>query len=190
MSTGGVANEPVPDRELLGLARSVLEGEAFEVEMVEGTVPLLLAENRYFVVAVVATATITDLINVESPASDELAQRVSRGDAGPKLWDAYLVLLTQERSPDAARFTRELYQINYDTSRLRRLAHTGVPKTLTGVRTALTPFVRPISLEGPVVAIDPFDSVAMSLVRRGVDQDFAAKAIEAFRYGGDVGDVI
>ena len=27
--TGDDANEPIPDRELLGLARSVLEGEAF-----------------------------------------------------------------------------------------------------------------------------------------------------------------
>ena len=188
--TGDDANEPIPDRELLGLARSVLEGEAFEIELIEGTVPLLLAENSYFIVGVVATATIRDLIDVEGPASHDLAQRVSVGDAGPKLWDAYLVLLTQERSPDAGRVTRDLYQINYDTSRLRRLAHTGVPGTLTGVRTALTPFVRPITLDSPVVNVDPFESMVQSLVRRGVDKDVASKAVEAFRHGGDVGDAI
>ncbi len=182
--------ELIPDRELMGLARSVLEGEAFTVEMIEEPIPLLLAENSYFIVGVVATATIKDLIGVEGPAAHELAQRVAVGDAGPKLWDAYLVLLTQERSPDAGWVTRDLYQINYDTSRLRRLAHTGVPCTLTGVRTALNPFVRPITLDSPVVNIDPFVPMVASLVRRGVDKGVASKAVQAFRQGGDVSDAI
>ena len=185
--------ELIPDRELMGLARSVLESESFNVEIVEiaeGGIPFLLAENSYFIVGVVATATIRDLIGVEGPAAHDLAERVSAGDAGPKLWDAYLVLLTQELSPDAASVTRDLYQINYDTSRLRRLAHTGVPCTLTGVRTALNPFVRPITLDAPVVSTDPFESMTASLVRRGVDEDLASKAVQVFCQGGDVSDAI
>lgn len=179
---------PIPDRDLLGLARTVLVSEGFEVEMFEGEVPLLLAENKYFVVGVAATATIRDLIQAEGLAAQGLTERMSKADAGPKLWDAYLVLLTQERSPDAGSVTRELYQINYDTSRLRRLAHTGVPGTVAGVRTALTPFVRPITLDSPIVQIDPFDSMIASLTLQGVDRELAARAVDAFRQGGNVGD--
>lgn len=189
MSAGARA-EPLADSELLGLARSVLEAEGYEVELVEAELPMLLAENRYFILAVVATATIEGLIEVEGSASEDLVQRVSSGEAGPKLWDAYLVLMTQERSPDRSRVTRDLYEINYDTSRLRRLAHTGVPKTLSGVRNALTPFASPPVLERPMLNIDPFFALSKSLERRGVDENMANRAIEAFRQGGDLSDAI
>ena len=79
-------------------------------------------------------------------------QRLTASDAGPKRWDAYLILLTQERSPETSDTTRELFNINYDTTGLRRLAHTGVDATLTAVRQALIPFVAPIELDDPSVA--------------------------------------
>jgi len=54
------------DRELLSLATSVLEGELFRVESLDSNPTVLLAENQYFFVAVVATSTIEQLLIAES----------------------------------------------------------------------------------------------------------------------------
>lgn len=58
-----------------------------------------------------------------------LAQRIESAALGPKKWDTYLVLLTQEKSAEDDDVTRDLYAINFDRSRLRRIAHTGVDPT-------------------------------------------------------------
>lgn len=178
------------DRELLALARSVLVDEGYAVEEVTGNVGLLLAENPYFFVGVSATPTISQLMAAQSLAEATISDRLAEADPGPKRWDAYLILLTQERSPENKRTTRDLFEINYDTSNLRRIAHAGVPPTLTAVRAALTPFVAPIELDDPLILRDPFDPMVEALAARGVDRDFASRAIMAFKQGVPLGDVL
>jgi hypothetical protein len=178
------------DRELLALARSVFVDEGYAVEDVTGDISLLLAENPYFLVAVSATSTIAQLLLAEPLAEAAVSHRLAASDPGPKRWDAYLILLTQERSPENRQTTRDLFEINYDTSNLRRIAHAGVQATLAAVRDALTPFVAPIELDDPSIARDPFDAMVAALAARGVDRDLASRAAAAFKQGVPLGDVL
>src|SRR5690554_307514 len=89
------------DSDLLLLARDVLREAEFAVEEVAGETEILLAENRYFVVAVAATPTIDQLLLAEGTTEAALAKRLAESDAGPKLWDSYVVLLTQEHSVES-----------------------------------------------------------------------------------------
>lgn len=178
------------DRDLLALGRSVLLDEGYAVEDVTGDISLLLAENPYFLIAVTATSTIAQLLTAQSLAEARMAERLAASDPGPKRWDAYLILLTQERSPENKQTTRDLFGINYDTSSLRRIAHAGVQATLVGVREALTPFVAPIELDDPSIVQDPFDAMLLALAARGVDRDLAGRAIAGFKQGVPLGDVL
>lgn len=178
------------DDELLGLGRAVLAGQGFHVESVSEGIDLVLAENRYFVVAVAAMSTTRELILAEPLAFDALTQRIESVHLGPKKWDTYLVLLTQEKSSEDDDITRDLYAINYDTSRSRRIAHTGVDPSLEAVGLALAPFVEPeTSIAGPAHA-DPFNSLLRALVSRGIDHGLAQRAITAFEQGATLDDVL
>jgi hypothetical protein len=175
------------DAELLALARAVLVDEGYVVEDVAADgVPLLLAENRYFVLGVVAAATIAQIVVAEGWAEEFLAGRLRSADVGPKVWDAYLILLTQERLPEGGDATRKLFEINYDTRGIRRIAHAGVFPRLTDVRNALTPFVAPIELDDPTIATSVFESFIESLVARGIDREVAVRAVTASRQGADI----
>jgi hypothetical protein len=184
------AIDPGWDRELLALGRSVLLDEGFVVEEVQGEVSILLAENAYFLVGVCAAPTIEQMLAAQPLAEIAIAERFSATDPGPKRWDAYLVLLTQERSPESRRTTRELFEINYDTSSLRRIAHTGVQATLASVRDALSSFVRPVELDDPSIVRDPFDAMAEALAERGIERELAVRAITAFKQGVSLGDAL
>jgi hypothetical protein len=183
---------PVPraDPELLALARAVLESEDYALETLDRPMTMLLAENRYFLIAVVTTATIAQLLVAESLAEGVVAERLIDANPGPKRWDAYIVLLTQERSPETRKSTRELFDINYDTVRVRRIAHVGVDNRLDSVRTALAPFVAPIRLDDPILVADAFDALRDALAEKGVDREVAARAITAFRQGAKISDAI
>lgn len=185
-----VSSPPRSDDELLLIARTVLQEQGFHVETVTEGIDLVLAENRYFVVAVAATSTIRELILAEPVAFGALAQRTESATLGPKKWDTYLVLLTQERSPEEEAVTRELYAINYDTSRLRRIAHTGVDPTPDAVRHALAPFIEPAVSATAAVEADPFVSLLRTLVSRGVDPELAQRAVTAFEQGAMLDDVL
>jgi hypothetical protein len=178
------------DRELLALARSVLADEGYVIEQVDGEVALLLGENAYFLVGVSATPTIAQLLLAEPLAQSAISHRLVSSDPGPKRWDAYMILMTQERSPENPKTTRDLFDINYDTSGLRRIAHTGVQATLAGVRNALTPFVAPIELDDPSIGRDPFDAMVEALAARGVERDLGSRATTAFKQGVPLGDVL
>jgi hypothetical protein len=179
------------DDELLALARTILVDEGYAVEDVTADGPhLLLAENRYFVLGVVATATIAQIVIAEGWAEEFLVARLRSADIGPKLWDAYLILLTQERLPESGYATLELFQINYDTRGLRRMAHSGVFPRLADVRNALTPFVAPIELDDPTIATSAFESFIESLVARGIDREVAVRAVTASRQGADIVDAL
>lgn len=178
------------DDDLLLLATTVLSQHGFHVETIKQGIDLILAENPYFVVAVAATNTIPDLILAESVAFAAIAQRIDSATLGPKKWDTYLVLLTQDKSAEAEDMTRALYAINYDTSRLRRIAHTGVDATPEAVGHALAPFVTP---DAPVTSArqtDPVDSLLRALISRGVDEELAHRAIAAFEQGATLDDVL
>jgi hypothetical protein len=174
----------------MALARSVLVEEGYAIEEVAGDLALLLAENPFFLVGVSATPTIAQLLIAQPLAEAAISDRLAVSDPGPKRWDAYLILLTQERSLENKQTTRILFDINYDTSNLRRIAHAGVQATLMAVREALTPFVAPIELDDPSIARDPFDAMMETLAARGVDRDLASRAIAGFRQGVPLGDVL
>lgn len=178
------------DDELLRITKAVLSEQAFHVETVSGAIDLILAENSYFVVAVAAMNTIRDLILAEPLAFEALTQRIESAALGPKKWDTYLVLLTQEKSAEADDVTRDLYAINYDTSRLRRIAHTGVDPTPEAVSHALAPFVAPVTSTTPAASADALDSLLRALVSRGVDEELAQRAITAFEQGATLDDVL
>lgn len=178
------------DPELLAIAQTVLTGQGYRVERWGEPVDLVLAENAYFVVAVAATHTIQDLIYVQGVAESALTEHLASSAIGPKKWDAYLVLLTQERSPEDDATTRELYAINYDTARLRRIAHTGVDVTPESVSHALAPFVAPSEVATTDVHADPFAAFMDALEARGVDRDLANRAITAFEQGASLDDVL
>lgn len=178
------------DADLLSVAESILSDQGYLVEKLDNPMGLLLAENAYFVVAVVATHTIQDLRVSQGPAEEVLAERLATASIGPKKWDAYLVLLTQERSPEDDLTTRELYAINYDTTRLRRIAHTGVSVTPESVSHALAPFVAPLEGNATNIHEDPFARLLTALEVRGVDGDLANRAIAAFEQGASLDDVL
>lgn len=178
------------DEELLHLTRSVLLDQDFHVETVKGRVDLILAENRYFVVAIAAVSTIRDLVLAEPVAFETLAQRIESAVLGPKKWDTYLVLLTQEKSAEDDDVTRALYAINYDTTRLRRIAHTGVDPTREAISHALAPFVEPATSTTSDTQADALSSLMRSLALHGANEELAQRAIAAFEQGATLDDVL
>lgn len=178
------------DGELLRIANAVLSEQDFHVETVSGGMDLILAENSFAVVCVAAMSTIRDLIFAEDVALEALAQRLESAALGPKKWDTYLVLLTQEKSAEDDDVTRDLYAINYNTSRLRRIAHTGVDPTPEAVSHALAPFVEPVTSTTSAAHADALDSLLRALVSRGVDEELAQRAITAFAKGVLLDDVL
>ncbi|PRZ34818.1 hypothetical protein CLV47_12350 [Antricoccus suffuscus] len=179
------------DDELLRIVEAVLSEQGFHVETVSEGIDLVLAENSYFVVAAAAMNTIRDLILAEPVAFEALAQRVKSAALGPKRWDTYLVLLTQEKSAEDDGVTRDLFAINYDTSQLRRIAHTGVDPTSEAVSHALAPFVEPAtSSTTAAVQPDALHSLLDALISRGVDRELTQRAITAFGQGATLDDVL
>lgn len=178
------------DDELLRIAKTVLSAQGFHIEGMSGTIDLLLAENSYFVVAIATTNTIRDLIFAEQVAFEALVQRIESAALGPKKWDTYLVLLTQEKSPEGEDTTQDLYAINYDTSRLRRIAHTGVDPTPEAVGHALAPFAEPTTFAAPAAQTDALNSLEHALVSRGINKELAQRAITAFAKGATLDDVL
>ncbi|WP_143445359.1 hypothetical protein [Janibacter indicus] len=178
------------DGDLLNLAKAVLSEQGFHIESVNANVKLLLAENSYFVVAVAAMSTTRDLVLAESAAFNVLVDRIESVALGPKKWDTYLVLLTQENLAEDDDVTRDIYSINYDTSRLRRIAHTGVAATPKAVGHALAPFFEPASSAMSAAQDDALDELLKVLVARGVDHDLAHRSVAAFDQGASLDDIL
>ncbi|MFX1821791.1 hypothetical protein PV768_18590 [Pseudarthrobacter sp. CC4] len=178
------------DDELLGFTKTVLSEQGFQVETMGENIELILAENNYFVVAVAAMNTIRNLILAEPIIFESLSQRIESVALGPKKWDTYLVLLTQEKSAEDNAVTRDLYAINHDTSGVRRIAHTGVDPTPEAVRHALAPFIEPVTLATTVAHTDALESLLHTLISHGVDEELAQRAVTAFEQGGSLDDVL
>lgn len=178
------------DDDLQAIAESVLDEAGFATDLLTADGGCLLAENEYSILVVVAVPTLADLLNAEPLVESALQSRIDESEVGPKVWDAYLVLLSQERLADEGEGFRPLFGINYDTRGFRRIARTGVEPTVRGVRSALSPFVEPIRLEDAGIRADPLASLAEALVSNGVQQDLATRAIQVYREGGRLDDVL
>ncbi|MGH7964817.1 MAG: hypothetical protein ACRERD_23885 [Candidatus Binatia bacterium] len=140
--------------------------------------------------AVAATPTIAQLLVAEGTTEVALSERLAQSNAGPKVWDSYVVLLTQEQSVESDEASRALYEINYDTARMRRIAHIGVEASLVGMREVLAPFVAPRAVSDASVSERPLGLLLRALVSRGVSQDLATRAVTAFDQGGSLVDVL
>jgi hypothetical protein len=178
------------DDELLSIAAEVLADEGFVIERSTDALAMVLAENAYFVVGVVATATIQQLVENEANASERIAQRLASADSGSKVWDGYLVLLTQEVVSENSISTRELFDINYDTTRIRRIAHAGVEPTTASIGKALVSFLRPLELDDSTVTDDPLELLVNALTMHGVDRELGARAAAAFSEGVPLDNVL
>lgn len=178
------------DDELLSITKTILASQGFQVESMGEPFDLIVAENSNFVVAVAAMNTIQNLILAEPVALDALSDRIQSVELGPKKWDTYLVLLTQEKSAEIDEVTRDLYAINHDTSRLRRIAHTGVDATPEAVRNALAPFIEPVTTTTLVTNTHPLESLLSTLISRGISEELAKRAVNAFLQGASLDDVL
>ena len=179
------------DRALLDLARDVFAEQNYSIEELEAEgVKFLLAENAYFLVGVVATPTIAQLLVAEATVEAAITNQMARSDIGAKRWDAYLIMLTQERALESPEVTRGLFEINYDTSRLRRIAHANVRPTERAVRSTLSPFVTPSEVEDPLITENPLQVIIEVLEANGVDRQLAQRAVDAFEQGVPLGNVL
>lgn len=179
------------DVDVFAMARRILPEAGYVTETVTlQEESVLLAENAYSLIALAATATIEDLFVAEPLVEALLQTRIEGVDVGPKLWDAYVVLLTREVAGEDGRGLRPLFSINYDTRGFRRIARVGVEATVRGVRNALAPFVEPIQLEHMTVLADPLRIMSTVLVNHGVEESLAIRSIEIFKQGGNLDDVI
>lgn len=178
------------DRDLLTLAGRLLTDAGFaQEETVVSDSIVLLSENEYCIVALTATPTLDELVSAEPQVANLLHERLHGADVGPKLWDAYVVLLTQERPPDHGTGLHPLFTLAYDMRGFRRIARVGIEPTLQGARSALTPFVAPLRLHGTGLATPPLLALSSALVTRGVDEGLAKRAIKIHRSGGHLDDV-
>ena len=100
------------------------------------------------------------------------------------------MLLTREVAGEVGSGLGPLFSINYDTRGFRRLARIGVEPTIRGVRHALTPFIAPVELEDMSLLEDPLTTMTVELIRQGIEESLARRAIEIFQQGGDLSDVI
>ncbi len=178
------------DEDLQAIAESVLDQAGFATAVLSSDGGCLLAENEYSILAVVAVPTLADLLSAEPLVERLLQRRIDESEVGPKVWDSYVVLLTQERLADEGEGFRPLFGINYDTRGFRRIARTGVEPTVRSVRSALSPFVEPVRLEDAGIAADPLAALSEALVNNGVQDDIAARAIQVYRDGGRLDDVL
>lgn len=175
------------DPDLMAIAREVLSSEGFVHESIgESGADILLAENRYFIIGLAATPTIEELLAAEPVVEQSVGALIESANVGPKLWDTYVVLLTQERPSEEGSASGSLFGINYDTRGFRRIARAGVEPTVRGVRSALTPFLQPVRLQDADLAADPFDSLVDALVEQGLDADLALRSVQVFRHGGRI----
>jgi hypothetical protein len=193
---GGVS-APFEDQ-LLEVARIVLDRAGFATEHLDLTLrdessleerPLLLAQDRFFILAVGSAATVADLASLEPAAVLELTQRAAASKLGAKQWDLYLVLLAEQPAADDGHASSELGAINYNTRSIRRLAHAGVAPTVEAVERALRPFLPLPHVNEGAVLEDALTLLEQELAREGVDQALAGRAVAAFRESGSLGSV-
>jgi hypothetical protein len=148
--------------------------------------PCLLAEDRFFVVAVVAAETLDDARHGEPFAVSGLLDRLTAAEAGAKRWDAYVVLLAAEPI-ETAEQTRDVVDLQYNTRGVRRIVATGV-NDRESLAVALRPFLPlpPRTVGGLGNALD---ELVDQLVLNGVPAEAAPRYVAAFAQQGTLDDV-
>ena len=171
---------PDSDPQLLAAARRALGAHDFRLQESRlpkpADAPWLLAENEYFVVAVVAGRTLDDIRVFEGYVAAALNDLLAAADLGAKRWDAYVVLLA--RSDAEQRGRPEVLELEYNTRSLRRLVSLGV--TDTSVDEALSAF---FALPDPPAGGLPsaYEELVDQLVVHGIERDRAQAAVTAYR---------
>lgn len=168
---------------VLDTAERVLRSAGFLAEPSETSqgLPILLAENEYFLLAVVNASSVKELIAAEESAVTDLVNRISASKPGPKQWDAYLVLLTQEEIPSQPRALEDLFAIRHNTRYVRRVAQVGVGRTTESVTAALRQFLPLPKVIAGDSAVDPLLLLEEELRRHGIRADEASKAVTTFK---------
>lgn len=200
-------NHATFEDELLDFAATILRGAGYSIGTVdlsqdskEDELPpgpvvaphhlrLLLAQNRFFVTAVGAAATLDEMAALEARASTELSRLITSSHLGAKQWDVYLVLLTRQDLPDEGEASTGLVGINYNTTFFRRIVRVGVRPELEDVTRALRPFLPLVASERPEVLEDALTLLEQELPANGVDEQVAGRAIAAFRETGSLSSV-
>jgi hypothetical protein len=187
------------DAPLLEVARIVLDRAGFATERLDLTFDdkaslleqrtLLLAQDRFFILAVGSASTVADLGALEPAAVLELTHRAETSNLGAKQWDLYLVLLAEQSAPDDGRASTELASLNYNTRSIRRLAHAGVAATVEAVERALRPFLPLPEISEAAVLEDALTLLEQALTAEGIDLQLAARAVAAFRETGSLSSV-
>ena len=179
------------DKDVLSIAQRIFPQAGYATESldVQGN-SILLAENAYSIVAFAAPATIDDLVLAETLVEEILCSRIESVDVGPKYWDSYIVLLTREPPTERGDGLLPLFNINYDTRGVRRIARVGVEASEREVRRALTPFVEPARRVDGELGLDPLEAMPGALARHGIDPSIASRSVEIFRQGGRLVDAL
>jgi hypothetical protein len=173
---------------LLDAGRALLEARGFTTR--PGIVPStdtawLLAENDYFVIALVAVDEFATLVDLEPEAGLALMQLLRQAPPSAKTWDAYLVLMsaTDASSPEDA---TAAIDIEHSLRGLRRVVVTGV---LDGadVVDALQPFL-PLPPIGDGLTRGVLEDLQAELVTNGIPSEVAALRIQQFQAQGALND--
>lgn len=183
-----VTETPDSDPQILASARRVLAARGFRLQESRlpepADAPWLLAENEYFLIAVVAGRTVDDIRVFEGYVAAALNELLANSAVGSKRWDSYVVLLA---SADADQRGRpSVLELEYNTRSLRRLVSLGV--TEASVEEALSPF---FSLPDPPAGGLPpaYDELVEQLVVHGVDAERAQSAVASYRHSGGLDDI-
>lgn len=184
-----MTSEIFSESPLLRDAEAVLGDMGFETRheaIPDAAAAWLLAENEFFVIAVVTAPTLSEARRIEAFAAAELVRRVSSLDLGGKRWDAYLVILCEELVSDPDE-TRELVALQYDMRGIRRLVATGV--TDRGpVADALRPFL-PLPPAMPGGLSDASSALVDQLALNGIERDKAEQYVAVFAETGGLDEV-
>jgi hypothetical protein len=184
-----VSGSEVNGNRLLSIARGLLGDAGFSTraEPLDQAGDWLLAENRHFIVGVVAGRTLEDVVRAEAFASTELAKRVAREGVGGKRWDVYVVLLAEEAEDSPQRIT-DLVELQHNTQGLRRLVSVGVPPASAEVADVLRPFL-PLPRPAAGGVADALSALTQQLVVNGIDEEAASRYVAAFVQTGTLDDV-
>lgn len=169
------------------VAGRVLAQEGFETQYLsvsDLSQQVLIAENHYVTVAILAGSTRAELAPDVDACSILIPNWVAEHGDRAKLWDVYLIALMAGDPDDAADFAwAEL--LENDTRRIRKLVRWGVVPEADALSRALAMFL-PLT-SGPAHTLpDPLDALVDSLRSRGVPPDVVDRAMGSFRRTGEI----
>lgn len=165
---------------LLGPAALLLRSYGYQTDSagIGGGATLLLAENDYFALGVAEFEAPAHLSAVEEACASALAKRIST-EAGPKRWDAYLILLSTTVQDDET-MPEAVANIVYNTRFFRRLVRWSVAPESNSLERALRPFL-PFTAAQAGLSTGPVDRLKESMASYGVSRDEADHAIALWR---------